>query len=900
MKRIPVPFSESPAAVTARYIHESGKNPLYVLIVSPTQRFKSYLASELLILTGTEAMLSPRIETSAQLIQLCAASSSLDTAGEIARFSMLYTAFGRTAGIDEIFPGNTVKNFRQFRYAARMVFSVLDELAGEGFFLAGDVSNARRGLIEQAIREDSRHRPHLKILQQLYRQYTSVQKEAGIFDAGLLLGQVGREAIETVFHGYEEIVLVSPLSLTAFEKRMYREIDDRLTVIYQYTGDYDFSRIIAFQAEENWAPETDGSAVDPSFKKTTINSGRRAQLQFFETSSRINEVMLCCNIIKKELDSGMPETEIAVFNIDSPVCEMLYNALRALGIGANMTRGISVKKSPLLQFFKLIKDFFYSGMDTSLLLQLMGNEFFIELSGLSVNQRQLKRDIVKSRLFQLYSLEDDLMGQYPKARSALKNFMKLYRSQDFSELHNRLSDLFRVFGEKKAYYFYAVRDVLLESAYELTELAPGFDENPFDIFIQYAGLKKYSLLGSFESGVQILGLLESRGIHFSTVIIPGFNEGIFPVRGEGDIFLNLGVRRKLGLSTFLDREELEFYYLKRIIDASKRTFIVSVDDPSGENGVQSRFAVVLRDWCDVIEPETPEAEEYLLPVCQQEKGLKKAVTMPRMSDTVHTFSRLDAQRIKQCETQYYIARVLGIDSEAEIQKEIDLSLVGQKVHKLFYDLYGSFDFTRGVPREDALKKRLVSLFEDTFREGFFFTGEEVLVKKILLNNLLRCIENDVRRFTEGYRVLSEYAEKELQTEIGDGLYTINGRIDRIDLSPSRKYVIMDYKTGNVPARTDHLSRSDYRQIQLGFYGLLFSKLNLDADIEGLGYFDINSRNGYVEIIGADEIEEYLAGFEGYLIDLLDTFNSRDRLSLAEDINNCTYCPFYILCRVYEQ
>jgi len=898
MKRIPVPFSESPAAVTAHYIHESQKNPLYVLIVSPTQRFKSYLASELLRITGTEAMLSPRIETSSHLIQLCAAYTGLDAAGDMERFSMLHTAFSRTAEINELFPGNTTRSYRQFSHAVRIIFSVFDELAGEGFFLEGGdgmplwdegspvdkkASRNRNEMLEKVVREDGMHRSHLKMLRELYRRYIAVQKKTGRFDTGYMLGMVGPADVDTVFRGYEEVVIVSPLALTAFEKMMYRRLGDRLTVIYQETDEYDFSRIISF------------TSAHVSSGKKGADSQSRTQLQFFETNSRINETMLCCDIVKKELDSGTLETEIAVVNIDSSVCEMIYNALSALGIRVNMTRGTSVRKSPLFRFLQLTHDFFNSNMDTVLLLQLTENEFFIELSGTVMNIRQFKYEIVKRRLFQLGSLENDLIGRYPGALSALMNLKELYGSRDFDELHGRLSALCPAFDEKKAYDYYAVRDVLLESAYELTGLSAEFEENPFDIFLQYAGSKKYSLLGSFEEGVQILGLLESRGICFNTVILPGFNEGIFPVRGEADLFLNLGVRRKLGLSTFLDREELEFYYLKRVVEASRRAFILSIDDPAGEDGVQSRFAVLLRDTCNMIEPGM---EEYLLPVCQQEPAEKKGKTPPGLTTAVRDFSRLDAQRITQCETQYYIARVLGIDSEEALQKEIDLSLVGRKVHTLFLDLYDDFDFSAGVPQLATLKTRLTEFFEDAFEEGCFFTGEETLMKKILLNNLLRSVENDIRRFNEGYRVLTEYAEKRLQATIGDGLYTINGRIDRVDLTPSRKYLIMDYKTGGVPKKKDHLG--GYRQIQLGFYGLLFKKLHPDAALEGLGYFDINDTNGYMEIIGEDEIEEYLTDFEGHLIDLFDTFNSREQLSLTEDIDNCTYCPFYVLCRVYER
>jgi len=901
MKCIYVPFSESPVTVTAQYIYESRKNLLRMLIVAPTQRFKSYLAWELLRIAGAGAMLAPRIETSSQLIALCTASTGLSIAGDMERLSMLHAAFCKARGIHAVFPENTEKSFRQFNRAARMIFAAFDELAREGFFLTGisdmpvwynsdffgkgaAASRSRKETLDSVLEEDGAYRSHLKILRELFRRYVSIQEEAGRFDGGYVLGMVNPVDIERIFHVYEEVVLVSPLALTAFEKMMYRRIGDRLTVVCQDTAEYDFSRVLSF------------TGADGITRIKGPDSKSRARLRFFETGSRINEVMLCCDIVKKELDSGAPETEIAVVNIDPPVCEMIYNALVALGIRVNMTRGISVRKSSLFQFLQLAHDFFNSNMDTVLCLQLTDNEFFVELSKTVISKKQLKRDIVKRRLFQLGSLEDHI-GRYPEVLSALTNLRALCKSQDFHELHDRLSGLLRTFDKKKAYDYYAVRDVLLESAYELTALSAGFEENPFDIFLQHAGSKNYSLLGSFEEGVQILGLLESRGIRFSTVLIPGFNEGIFPVRGEADLFLNLGIRRKLGLSTFLDREELEFFYLKRIIEASQRSFILSVDDPAGEDGVQSRFAVLLRDSCDVIETDT---EEYLLPVCQDETIVDRGATYPVLRAPVHDFSRLDAQRIQECETQYYIARVLGIESEEELQKEIDLSFVGRKVHTLFCDLYNEFDFSTGVGQLAALKTRLKELFKDAFEEGCFFTGEETLMKKILLNNLLRSVENDVRRFNEGYRVLTEYGEKRLQTTIGEGLYTINGRIDRIDISPASKYVIMDYKTGGVPKKNDHLDRAGYRQLQLGFYGLLFKKLHPDAVLEGLGYFDINDKNGYVEIIGEDEIEGYLSDFEKHLIGLFDTFNAKDRLSLAEDIDSCTYCPFYVLCRIYER
>lgn len=197
-----------------------------------------------------------------------------------------------------------------------------------------------------------------------------------------------------------------------------------------------------------------------------------------------------------------------------------------------------------------------------------------------------------------------------------------------------------------------------------------------------------------------------------------------------------------------------------------------------------------------------------------------------------------------------------------------MSLVGLKIHALFNELYS--DFAGGPQNLEDYQSRLDTLFDEYFRDGEFFTGEEALLKRILKNNLQQALKQDLLRFAHGYRICTEFMEKEFSASIGSAhsAYTLKGRIDRVDQTPSGKYEIIDYKTGKLPDRRSHFEEKDFGEIQLGFYGLLFRKNYPDARIEALSYYDLSGKKDIETIVGPEEITEYLDRFEYHIFNFL--------------------------------
>ncbi|MFW6138701.1 MAG: PD-(D/E)XK nuclease family protein, partial [Spirochaetota bacterium] len=623
------------------------------------------------------------------------------------------------------------------------------------------------------------------------------------------------------------------------------------------------------------------------------------------------------SIIENELENGKNQEQIAVVNIDSEFCEMLYHSMESVGIPSNYSRGLPVHKTPLYSFLSLVYRFFSSGHPSHLFLEIINHGFFGELAGSKIppsDYHEVKIKILSQRLFHLPSLDVDFIKSEPGRERAFRMLEKLYRAGDFHELYNCLDEIFFILSHKNIYQFNEVKKRVLDTVVELSDLEIEVKNSPFEILVHQMKTIRYPVLGHYTQGVQILGLLELRGLCFDTVIVPTFNEEFFPAKKQDHFFLNTEARKKLGLATFTESEALEFYYLKRLIDSSAGSYLISIADPAGDFDVKSRY------WY-LLESRTGQSSDrqmaYVLPLQTGRKSVKQrtpagsaspgrtkppaaGISAPFLNFKIKSFSRMDVDKILKCQTQYYISRVLNIQPEEELRREIELDILGRKVHRIFNQVYRDAPLGRSLD-ERKLKQRFNEAFEQNFTQGLFYTSEEVLVKKILKNQLLRALERDIERFRNGQVVCTGYLEKDFTVEIGShgSVYTLRGRIDRIDRTPAGGYLIIDYKTGRLPRDAPPGPTPELKDVQLGFYGLLFQKSFPEWSLEGLCYFDLRSNSDIHTVVHGPEIDAYLENIETRLLEILGEFNERRSLSMSEDTQICRYCPYGNICRIYE-
>ena len=157
---------------------------------------------------------------------------------------------------------------------------------------------------------------------------------------------------------------------------------------------------------------------------------------------------------------------------------------------------------------------------------------------------------------------------------------------------------------------------------------------------------------------------------------------------------------------------------------------------------------------------------------------------------------------------------------------------------------------------------------------FFRLNIDIWIKK-----LDPLFENEIKRFENGYKI---YA-LELERAINYKGFVLFGKIDRIDYN-GKNFQIIDYKSSKIENKIvkDLKKVSDF---QLVFYYLLSKNL---GDIEGVYYYDLYS----AQLKKENQLNEKVE----YLTNILDSLNEKIiNFDKCDNINNCLFCPYKIIC-----
>lgn len=101
--------------------------------------------------------------------------------------------------------------------------------------------------------------------------------------------------------------------------------------------------------------------------------------------------------------------------------------------------------------------------------------------------------------------------------------------------------------------------------------------------------KNIPFLGEPLDGLQVMGVLESRGLDFERLIITSFSEGIIPAKHSQNSFIPNVMRRGFGLPTFELADTIASYNLHLIQHAKELYFIYDSRTDGLQSGEVSRF-----------------------------------------------------------------------------------------------------------------------------------------------------------------------------------------------------------------------------------------------------------------------------------------------------------------------
>jgi len=379
------------------------------------------------------------------------------------------------------------------------------------------------------------------------------------------------------------------------------------------------------------------------------------------------------------------------------------------------------------------------------------------------------------------------------------------------------------------------------------------------------------------TGLQIMGVLESRVLDFETVIITSVNEGKFPAGKSTNSFIPYDVKRELGLPTYKEKDAIYTYHFYHLLQRAKNIYLIYNADSEGfDAGEKSRFITQLEVekqpnhnlTFEYFNADVPNIAHEPIVVPKTESVL---VRLREIADK--GFSPSSLTTYIRNPIQFYFQRVLRISETDEVEENIAVNTLGTIIHGALEELYKPFigrlltvaDIKSCLTKIDA---EVLAQFKEVYKEGEIKKGRNLLAFEVAKRNVLNFLKLELEALEKGDEVQIMALEATFERVLEDARLTfpvlIKGNVDRIELR-NGKIRIIDYKTGKVELRNVTLKdwnglTEDIKNdkiIQVLAYAFMFEEQAKGRDIEaGIISFK-NLKSGFLPFTFKSDSKEVI-------------------------------------------
>lgn len=369
-----------------------------------------------------------------------------------------------------------------------------------------------------------------------------------------------------------------------------------------------------------------------------------------------------------------------------------------------------------------------------------------------------------------------------------------------------LRELLDVLTERSFMEYYPlnvnITQKLFEMIDELSEVA--FIDEKFDgvdlfkIFESYASSQIVAFSGSPLKGLQVLGLFETRALHFDNVIVLDVNEGVLPKLNLYEPLIPREVMISLNLDRLEQEEEIQRYQLMRLQSSAKKVHLIYEENREKE---RSRFVEEVL-WKQEKGNPTQRMAEPTKFVFSADVGTKKRTVKktPAMIAQLRkqTFSASSINAYLRNPMEFYFTYVLGLREQDDLLDEPEAKQIGTLIHAVLEKSFKPFLGKAPIINE-GFKARVFQNFDDMFNQklGRNVKSEAFLLKTVARERLKQFLDNESE--AEDRRVKEIMF---LESKFEDVLPFSNGSIkfkfivDRVDRLEDGTIIIIDYKTGS--------------------------------------------------------------------------------------------------------
>lgn len=496
---------------------------------------------------------------------------------------------------------------------------------------------------------------------------------------------------------------------------------------------------------------------------------------------------------------------------------------------------------------------------------------------------------------------------------------------------------------------------------------------------------RYNLREKIDSGILITSINEIRGLKFDYLFIGGMTDGEFPTRYQPEIFFS-GSFRKEDYKHILEER---YHFYQALCTVRKVLYLIF---PQADEKKQFTPSTFIKDLKDVIPTVEIDSGEYDLIIASEKELLgslqKNEITSVEVANnlTIAGYDpikilreiEVDGQRIKfpfdespytgylskelnersseklkelseriysatqleeyaKCPFQFFLRRILFLETIEEPTEEIEAFELGSIVHSILYTFYKTIrEQNKKVENcsdgEFAEFVRLIFSIAEKKTENIkfstpysFFEYEKIFgingnKQHSILYKFLEEERKDKQGFNPEFFEIAFGRKFNSAVEVKLNDISFRGKIDRIDVNEDKNlFKVIDYKLGGRKPSKEDLTIAISLQLPLYLYA---SKILLKAEFDREFYpasAEIYSLKIFREEFGRKIVhnlsgrnfseEDYIKASEE-LIKIFEESVPRYIENIRKGIFNlsllekreekvCGYCEFRSVCRIQE-
>ncbi|MEX1188272.1 MAG: PD-(D/E)XK nuclease family protein [Bacteroidia bacterium] len=436
-------------------------------------------------------------------------------------------------------------------------------------------------------------------------------------------------------------------------------------------------------------------------------------------------------------------------------------------------------------------------------------------------------------------------------------------------------------------------------------------------------------LGEPLSGLQIMGLLETRNLDFKNLIVLSVNENIIPAAKSQNSFIPFDIAQGFGLPTYRERDAVFAYHFYRMIQRAENVWLIyNTESDEFGKGEKSRYITqIIEELKDanteisteLFVPQLPKSDHVEIVIDKTPELIQQIIKKYDGTSDRNRLSPTALSSYFRCSLQYYFRYFSGIKIDDTKDEEIGANELGDIAHKVLEILFA--DYLEKPLSKDVFIQMLSQL--DEVLEGElhitksgrnYNEGKAILIKHGIKKMLSQYLKYEIRELETNDSSPSKLKAVEqsltgsvnVETMFGEQVIHLGGKADRIDFI-GKELRVIDYKTGTV----------DERKLKLNLLNDIFDKEGMDKALQLFQYVFMAMRmyKGYdisagilslrkpssgISEVSLDKNSIFDESYETILDDLFsdiasEILNNEISFSQTKDLGICAYCDYASIC-----